>query len=285
MKLRIVGLLIVLMLVFASSALAADPVATETQAAAAGGETRTTAASEPVTTAATGATGNPGTSEGSSGGSDNRGIAIAIFILGALGVGFAYLFYDRWRQSYQTLALSALTKNGVFPDTIVSPEPGGGFGARKLEQGGGEEPIQIVGPETVVVGEPTTFRATLGGAAADSCTWTIEPAEAATVVPAGGAEVTVTASKAGTFKLLAAGAQGNPTTAEVTAIAKSEGGGVPLLGTGFAGVAAAIIAFSLAGGLAALDILGGEAFIAFLGPVVGYFFAQAKDGGGQGATP
>jgi hypothetical protein len=56
------------------------------------------------------------------------------------------------------------------------------------------------------------------------------------------------------------------------------------LGVGFGGVAAAISAFAIAGALTALNIVSGSAFIAFLGPLVGYFFAQSREGGGSGGS-
>ena len=212
---------------------------------------------------------------------DNRGIAIAIFVLGAFAVILAYVFYDRWRKSYEALALSALKTTGKFPDTIFNPVEQAQFAARALGEGGEAPPAQpvISGPTAVAVNETATYSATANNSPADSCTWMIEPADAATVEPATGASVAVTASKEGPFTLSAKIGEGAPTIVHVTAVAKATTGGVPLLGTGFAGFAAAMVAIVLAGGLTVLNVLGSEAFIAFLGPLLGYFFAQGHDTG------
>lgn len=271
----------VMMLAVASSAVAAEQGATEEQPApttTTGPEAASTGAPEPVTGAAEPAPATATTTGDSadtdSNGDDNRGVAIVIFLLGAIGVGLAYFFYDRWRQSYEKLALSALQTSGGLPQTVFNPVEDAQFRGR----GETDAPQPVVtGPATVVVDEPNVYRAAVNGGPAASCTWTVKPEDAATVQPTTGADVTVTVSKEGPLTLSAKIGEGEPTLVPLTAVAKTSGGGVPLLGTGFAGFAAAIIAFSLAGGLTALDILGGEAFIAFLGPVVGYFFAQARN--------
>jgi hypothetical protein len=262
------------MLVFASSALGAETTTTEAIPVPTTSTTPTsTGEVDPAAVTTTSTTSTETKDDDNS--DDNRWVAIVIFVLGALGVTLAYVFYDRWRKSYETLALATLTATGAFPETVFPP---GEAGVRPLRNQTPPPKLVVTGPATVIVGEPNIFKAAVDDVAADSCTWTVEPEGAATIQPSKGAEVTVTATKSGPLTLSARIDKGEPTTAKLTAIKKT-GGGVPLLGTGFAGVAAAIIAFSLAGGLAALDVIGGEAFIAFLGPVVGYFFAQAKETG------
>ena len=78
---------------------------------------------------------------------------------------------------------------------------------------------------------------------------------------------------------------GQPTLVPLTVVAATSDRGVPLLGSGFASVAAALVAFTIAGALTALGVLSGTAFIAFLGPVVGYFFAQRRDTSDGGTPP
>jgi hypothetical protein len=266
------------MLVFASSALGAETTTTEAVPAPTTSTAPTTTAeveSDAVTTTATTST----ETKDDDSSDDNRWVAIGIFLLGALGVILAYVFYDRWRKSYETLALATLTATGAYPETVFPP---GEAGVRLAQAQTPPKPV-VTGPATVIVGEPNIFKATVDDVAADSCTWTVKPEGAATIQPSTGAEVTVTATKSGPLTLYAQIDDGAPTPVKLTAANKT-GGGVPLLGTGFAGAAAAIIAFSLAGGLAALDVIGGEAFIAFLGPVVGYFFAQAKETGEKPST-
>jgi hypothetical protein len=235
-----------------------------------------TAASTPAATTAT-APSEPPADDGD----DNRGIAIAIFVLGAFVVVLAYAFYDRWRKSYQALALSALKTTGKFPDTIFNPVEQAQFAARALGEGVKPPPAQPVvsGPTAVAVDEKATYSATVDDSPADSCSWAIEPSDAATVEPAIGASVRVTANKEGPFTLSAKIGEGTPTVVHVAAVAKAAAGGVPLLGTGFAGFAAAMVAIVLAAGLTVLEVLGSEAFIAFLGPLLGYFFAQGRDTG------
>lgn len=223
----------------------------------------------------------------SSDSSDNRGVAIVIFFLGAAALGLAYLFYDRWRASYEKLAEAALKTTGQFPTTVFNPVEDAQFRSRGITAETAEQQPVVAGPAVIVVGEPTVYKATVQDAPATSCTWTLQPPDAATIEPATGAEITLTASKEGPITLNAAVEGGEPTLVHLTAIAKSgesNSGGVPLLGTGFAGVAAAITAFAIAGGLTALNILSGAAFIAFLGPVVGYFFAQARDSAQAGTS-
>jgi hypothetical protein len=289
-RVRAAGFAIALVLVFACLAPAGTALAGELEG------TQTTGVSEPVTGTSgaepvTGATGpETGTTSAAasatddSSGDSNRGIAIVIFALGAVAVALAYAFYDGWRRSYERLALSALKTTGTFPDTIFNPVEESQFRTRALDEGQSPPKLVVTGPAAVIVGEPAVYRATVDGAAGDACAWTIDPEDAASVQPATGAEVTVIAGKAGTFTLNAKIDSGEPTPVKVTAIARDSGGGVPLLGSGFAGFTAAIFAIALAGGLAALKILGSEAFIAFLGPLVGYFFAQSKDTGSSSST-
>lgn len=239
-------------------------------------EATTGSESDPETTGGTTTTDSKSTTDDD----DNRGIAILIFILGALAVVLAYVFYDRWRKSYETLALSALKTTGTFPNTIFNPVELAQFQARALgEQQTTQKPV-VVGPAAVTVDVPATYSATADNAPADSCSRTVEPVDAAKIEPATGASVTVTASKEGAFTLNAKIGDGEPTPVPVTAMPKAaSSSGIPLLGTGFAGFTAAIIAIALAAGLTVLNVLGSEAFIAFLGPLVGYFFAQGKDTG------
>lgn len=281
-----VMLMLVLGCVAAAPATAAEepnPPATATTPTESGGGTTepepaggtTTTPSEPAATTTTTSTTND---------DDNRGIAIVIFILGAFAIVLAYFFYDGWRKSYETLALSSLKTTGKFPDTIFNPVEQAQFTLRALGEAGEAPPAQpvVTGPTAVAVEEKATYSATVDGAPADSCTWTVEPTDAATVEPATGARVTVTPSKEGPLKLTAKIGDGDPTIVNIAVVAAAQGGGVPLLGIGFAGFAAALTAIAIAGGLTVLGVLGSEAFIAFLGPLLGYFFARGRETGQPG---
>ncbi len=276
---RMAGFALVLMLTFVA---VADCGAT---AAVTSTDTTSTVPTTSTSTSTSSSTEPSDSQSAASDSSDNRGVAVVIFFLGAAALGLAYLFYDRWRASYEKLAAAALQTTGQFPVTVFNPVEDAQFRSRGITVDAATQQPVVAGPAAVVVGEPTVYKAAVQGAPATSCAWTLQPPDAAKVEPASGAETTLTALKEGPITLSATAEGGEPTLVHVTAIAKGGGGGgVPLLGTGFAGTAAAITAFAIAGGLAAMNILSGAAFIAFLGPVVGYFFAQARDSAQAGAT-
>jgi hypothetical protein len=276
---RIAGIAVVLLLAFTGSAFAAQEEPTAAQTPAAGTTEQESSAVE-----ATDGSEDPSAEEKGESGKGSDGIAVAIVVLGLCALGFAYLFYDRWRGSYEALATSVLNKTNHLPVIVFNPVEDAQFRQRTITAEAAQKQPVVTGPAAVVVGEKTVYKASVEGGSADSITWTVAPADAATVDPASGPEVTVTAAKEGPFTLSVQGVEGAPTEAHVTAVAKTAEGGVPLMGAGFAGVAATIIAFTIAGALTALEILGADAFIAFLGPVVGYFFAQAKDASQSGGS-
>ncbi len=284
MSARIAGIAVVLLLAFAGSALAAENEAAG-QAGAGAEVTAAAGAAESVGTddqASSGAQasdeGDDSSAEANDGGDNGSDwIAAAIVFLGLCALAIAYRFYDHWRGSYETLAKLVLDKSGHLPVVVFNPVEDDLFRRRGIDEEAAKVQPVVTGPATVVVGEKAVYKATVEGGSAESIAWTAVPASAATVEPASGAEVTVTAAKEGSFTLSVQGKEGSPTEVQVTAVAKTAEAGVPLMGAGFAGVAATIIAFTIAGALTALEILGADAFIAFLGPVVGYFFAQAKD--------
>ena len=246
----------------------------------------TTVPVQVATTPTTTTAGTASTSGGTKSSTADHWIALAILVLGALGILLAYVFYDGWRQSYEKLTSAVLRRTGHFPDTVFDPTVAPAFRAYAVPADQAAAQPVVKGPGAVVVGEPVTFSATVGGQPR-SCNWATHPADAASVQPPTGPQTTLTATKAGTLTLTATVAGGQPTVVPLTSGAKSSDGGVPLLGTGFAGVAAALSAFAIAGALSTLGVISGTAFIAFLGPVVGYFFAQARDStprGGAGGS-
>jgi cytoskeletal protein RodZ len=225
--------------------------------------------------------------QGSGDGNDGEIVAIAILVLGAGGAALSYLFYDRWRLSYEKLASETLSKTGRFPTTEFDPVASSQFRARGVGAGEAVEQPKVTGPIAIAVGRAAAYNATVDGQPAGGTAWAVEPADSASVDPATGAETSVTAKKEGPLTLTAKLGEGQPTLVHVTALADRQSGGVPLLGTSWAGVTAVIIAFAIAGALTALGKLDGDAFIAFLGPVVGYFFAATRgstQGGGAGGT-
>jgi hypothetical protein len=289
---RIAGFLLVLTVAFAAPAgnAAAAGNTPQTQTVTNGTTTAgTTTATTPSTGNATGTTTTPNTNNnnrasGESNGRAERGLAVGILVLGVVGLALAYFFYNGWRNSYQKLAESALRITRRVPQTIFNPVENAQFRPRGITAAAAAEQPVVRGPAAIAVGEPTTYKATVGGAPGASCAWAVEPTDSAAVKPETGAETTLTALKEGPITLTAKVGTAEPTLVHVTAIARVAEGGVPLLGTGFGGVAAAMIAFAIAGALTALNILSGAAFIAFLGPVVGYFFAAARDSGHAGGT-
>jgi hypothetical protein len=218
------------------------------------------------------------------GGGGGETVAIVILALGAAGAALSYLFYDRWRASYEKLAAQALSRTGRFPTTEFDPVASSQFRARGVAGAEAVQQPKVTGPIAIALGRAAAYKATVGGQPAEATAWTVEPADSASVDPATGAETSVTAGKEGPLTLSAKVGDGQPTLVHVTALADRDGGGVPLLGTSWAGVTAVIIAFAIAGALTALGKLGGDAFIAFLGPVVGYFFAATRGSGQGGGT-
>jgi hypothetical protein len=239
----------------------------------------------PTSTTTTPSTTTTGSTTSTEGGPDTSGtneviLALAILVLGAAAIVFAYIFFDRWRGSYQVLAQAFLQKTGTLPVVEFPPEDTGARGTDQAPDAS-QDQLVIKGPASVIVGDPVVYAASTGD---DKTAWAIDPAGAATLVPASGAQTTLTALRAGSLTLTATIGGGAPTTAKLTAVAKPSGG-VPVLGTGFAGTIAAIVAFALAAALVVFGDLTGEAFIAFLGPVVGYFFAHGRNGSGGDSNP
>ena len=244
----------------------------------------TTTTTSTTTTTTTSST-VPTTDHSSGSSAGDHWLAFAILVLGAAAVGFAYLFYNGWRRSYQTLAAAALSRSGHYPETTFDPVEVGTFRVASVAPADAHAQAVVKGPSAIVAGQPAVFSATVSGQPAPTCQWGLDPADAGTVMPATGAQTTLTAPKPGTVTLTATIPGGEATLVPLTVVAATSDGGVPLLGSGFAGVAAALIAFTIAGALTALGVLSGTAFIAFLGPVVGYFFGQSRDSGNSGTPP
>jgi hypothetical protein len=195
-----------------------------------------------------------------------------------------YLFYDRWRASYKDLALATLKETHRLPNSVFNPTEMRQARLEALSSDEAQAQPVVTGPAAVVVGQANTYTAALNDTPLDSCKWTIEPEGFASVTPETGSTVKVTASKEGPFTLKAEAGGSSPTLVHVAAVpGEAKEGGIPLLGSNFAGLAAVLLAITVAGSLVAADILGADAFIAFVGPVVGYFFAQARNSGQSGA--
>ncbi|HEV2975103.1 MAG TPA: hypothetical protein VGX69_08920 [Solirubrobacteraceae bacterium] len=281
---HIAGCLLVALAVCAGNAAIAqalEPAATtQTGAQATTAQTQRTTAPTSTAGGAESSQRGAGTTA-SSNSPDDRGIAIAILLLGIASLGFAYLFYDRWRGSYQALAGATLRSTGHLPSVEVNPVELAQFRARGIEAAA-QQPV-LKGPAAVHVGESVVYAASVGDAPAN-CTWSVQPADAATVTPSTGPQTTLVATKEGALTLAGKVGDGAASELHLVALPATAEGKIPLLGVGFGGVAAAISAFAIAGALTALNIVSGSAFIAFLGPLVGYFFAQSREGGGSGGS-
>ena len=250
-----------------------------------GTESEVTTTTTSTTTTTTTSSTVPTTEHSSGSSAGDHWLAVAILVLGAVAVGFAYRFYNGWRSSYERLAAAALSRTGRYPETTFDPVETGTFRRAGVAPADAHAQAVVKGPSAIVAGQPAVFSATVAGQPAPTCQWALDPSDAGTVTPAVGAQTTLIAPKPGTVTLTATIPDGQPTLVPLTVVAATSDGGVPLLGSGFSGVAAALVAFTIAGALTALGVLSGTAFIAFLGPVVGYFFGQSRDSGGSGTPP
>lgn len=157
-----------------------------------------TTASTPTTTSTTTTTTSTSPAGTGTGSTADHWIAVAILVLGALAVFLAYVFYDRWRQSYEKLAEDALRTTGHFPETEFDPVANAVFRTAEATPEAAQEQPVVKGPSTVVVGEPAVYKATVNGGPAAACKWAIQPpGGGATVDSATGAETTLTASAPG----------------------------------------------------------------------------------------
>jgi len=214
------------------------------------------------------------------------------FALIALAIVFVYIYKIQARYYEITAGLARLGK--VVKVTSAAPfiGPGGG-----LEAAGAAGILRITGPGVVTVGaESNEFTAALeDGTPATVATWTVTPANAATVRrvdPASGAQVTVIAAVAGAFTLRADVSE--PTTAsgevQVAAVtAQSNTVELPFVGRGYGSIAIAIILIAAVIVLGLAGIFTGEGAATLLGGLLGYIFGAtlsrpAGDAGG-GTTP
>jgi hypothetical protein len=147
--------------------------------------------------------------------------------------------------------------------------------------------LHIDGPGVVTVGaQSTDYKATIDGKAADTATWTVEPANLAIVIPPTGASVKVVAAVAGAFTLSAAVA-GPPAASGKVQVAAIAPQNVPIelpfVGGGYGSIIIAIVLLATVIVLGLAAVLSGEAVATLLGGLLGYIFGvgASKKSGNQ----
>jgi hypothetical protein len=117
-----------------------------------------------------------------------------------------------------------------------------------------------------------------GVVAADDATWSVEPANAATVNPVSGTNTKVIATIAGPFILVAKDSrQSEPARFPVEALV-SQGKAVelPFIGQAYGAIAIAVVVVAAIIVLGLSDILSGEAVATLLGALLGYIFGVTR---------
>ena len=105
--------------------------------------------------------------------------------------------YNGWRRSYQTLAAAALSRSGHYPEhDFFDPVEVGTFRVASVAPADAHAQAVVKGPSAIVAGQPAVFSATVSGQPAPTCQWALDPADAGTVMPATGAQTTLTAPEA-----------------------------------------------------------------------------------------
>lgn len=132
--------------------------------------------------------------------------------------------------------------------------------------------LSIAGPDTIVVGTGDTYTATLDGQPTSAAAWSVDPPAAAKVKPATGATVTVTASRAGPFRLVATVGDAEVeigVTAEAPPAAPTV---LPFIGGGWGSVIVSILVAVIVAVLGLAGVLDGQAIAGLYGVLVGYLF-------------
>jgi hypothetical protein len=148
----------------------------------------------------------------------------------------------------------------------------------------------VDGPTTITVGTATTYKVS-GSNVPASPAWTVDPADAASVNPATGAQVSVTAAKPGAFKLTATDPGNLIQVAPISIAALASNPQVtklPFVGQGWGSIAIALVVADLAAVLGIAGILPGAVIATLYGTLLGYLFgakAPAGDSTPPAATP
>jgi hypothetical protein len=143
--------------------------------------------------------------------------------------------------------------------------------------------LVIIGPATLMHGQDGVYVALLGGSRADEASWSVAPADAATVTPGPNAVTSVRAAQVGTFTLTASlpGQQGATATQtiavqpEVTPDPAATAPALPFLGQGFASLVGAVVLIAAVVVLAAIGVEDWAVIGTIFGALAGYLFGTA----------
>lgn len=202
--------------------------------------------------------------------------AVLVFAASAL-FGFLFYIYKIQDRFYRTAegairlgSIPRVSSVATFPRTAYVGE------------------LTIEGPPIVPVGATSDeFVARTDGKPATDVDWGIEPSDAAawrSVESGSNAKITVTAARAGAFKLLATSGGFQSQPLQVVAVPPSgKQADLPFVGQDFGTVLIAIILVAAVVLLAIGGILGAEAVATFFGGLLGYIFGVARRERGAGA--
>lgn len=197
-------------------------------------------------------------------------LAFAALLLGFLGAGAVLLFVRAESRTTQDTLRTAMAA-GHRATPVFVPAVEGAIAAAVSD-----DPVIKIGPAAVTVGVPATYVVTKQNQLVDA-QWVVEPAgmtEGVPVEPSPSA--TITAKKAGTFKVRA---KAGDKTAEREVVAtdppSESGWSIPLLGRGWGSIVGVLVVVSTVAALGFVGRLGSEALAAFFGAVAGYLFYRS----------
>jgi hypothetical protein len=206
-----------------------------------------------------------------------------VLLLALVTVAMHYYFLSQSRRDYFRAA-SLLFQQGVFPRPVPIPAqggaPGGVLGAERMEGDDTATGLVVIGPATLMRGQEGVYVALINGMRADDASWSVAPADAATVTPGPNAVTSVSAARVGTLALTASlpGQQGATATQtiavqpEATPDHDATAPELPFLGQGFASLVGAVVLIAAVVVLAAIGVEDWAVIGTIFGALAGYLF-------------
>ena len=209
-----------------------------------------------------------------------------LLLLAIVTVAMHYIFLSQSRREYFGAA-ALLFRQGVFPRPVPIPAQGGApagvLGVESMEGDDAATGLVIIGPATLVRGQEGVYVALLNGMRADDASWSVAPADVATVTPGPNAVASAGASQVGTFTLTASlpGQQGATATQAIavqpqaTPDPDAPAPELPFLGQGFASLVGAVVLIAAVVVLAAIGVEDWAVIGTIFGALAGYLFGVA----------